>query len=333
MFIFEGLAVMATALATSMATAAPARPTGEARPIVVPAELSKRSVNPEASGIVWCPQLSRYLVVSDDIGRKADGTAHAPWLLAMTVDGRFDPEPVPIAGLERLNDPESLTAGPDGTIFLATSHAPRKSGREAGDDRSVLLHLAVSGRGLRVLGKLGLTGPNGETAALLTLAGVDPAGRLDVEAIAYRAGALYVGLKSPLNASGAAVILRLDNPVAAARAGALPPGALSRWTDVKLAVDDKGTRVSQGISDMTFLADGSLVLLSNTPKGAAGGGGGAMWWFKYPSDQGKVPALLKHFDNLHPEGVTLAADGASLVVVFDENQEKSLWLQWPLPKK
>jgi hypothetical protein len=326
MFGFEGL------LLTTML----ARAGGEPMPIFVPPELARRTSNPEPSGIVWCPPLERYLVVSDDTGHKGEGTNHAPWVLTMTANGRFDAQPLPILGLPRLNDAEALTTGPDGTYFLATSHSPRRSGKDAGADRSLVLHLAAARQGLRVLGRFSLTGAHGDgQAALLTAAGLDPAGRLDIEAIAYHDGALYVGFKSPLASNGAAVIVRVADPVGVARAERLPPGAVSRWAEVELRVDDGGRRVAQGISDMTFLPDGSLALLSNTPKGKekSGGGGGALWRLKNPGAKGARAELLKHFDHLKPEGVTLAADGKSLVVVLDHDQQQPLWARWPLPAK
>ncbi len=82
---------------------------------------------------------------------------------------------------------------------------------------------------------------------------------------------------------------------------------------------------------MTFLPDGSLLLLSNTPKGMSGGGGGALWWLKDPPGTGDTPVLLKHFHKLKPEGVTLSSDGGSIVIVLDHDQEQPLWSRWPLP--
>src|SRR5579859_5915668 len=111
---------------------------GDARPIRVPEALRARTCNPEPSAIVWCAPLDRYLVVSDDTGRRELGTYHAPFVLAMSEAGVLDDEPVPIVGIDRLNDPEAASPGPDGTLFLATSHSRNRRGKTKRERRQLL---------------------------------------------------------------------------------------------------------------------------------------------------------------------------------------------------
>ena len=324
---FPKLALVLAALAAR--AAAPAPPPSPAQParITVPPALQQRSATIEPSGVVWVPALDRYLVVSDDTGDAANH--HQPWLLAMTREGAFDEAPVPILGLSELNDAESICAGPDGVYFLVTSHSPNKRGHTGGA-RRMLATLELAGRALRVTGHVDLT--TARTAdgrgSLLSIAGLPEDGRLDIEAVTFREGALLIGLKSPLTARDGAVILRLDAPVAAVRAGKLPPGAVSHFAEVALHVEVGGRRVAQGLADMTSLPDGAMALLANSPKGREKDGGGAL--YRYEPGHGE-PRLVRRFEGLRPEGVTLSADGKDLVVVFDENAEPPLWTRWPLP--
>jgi hypothetical protein len=95
-------------------------------------------------------------------------------------------------------------------------------------------------------------------------------------------------------------------------------------------VEEKGSRICQGISDLTFLADGSLVMTANAPKGGPKDHGGAVWLARAPV--GKVaPVLLHRFPDLKPEGITLSARGHSLVVVFDRDREPPKWTEIALP--
>jgi hypothetical protein len=295
--------------------------------IGVPPSLWQRTRTIEPSGVAWAPVLDRYLVVSDDTGNI--GNHHQPWVLAMTRAGVFDEAPVGISGLDALNDAESICAGPDGLFFIVTSHSPNKRGREPEARRQLLL-LELVGRGLRVAGRVDLTTARATDGgdSLLALAGLPIDGRLDIEALAFWQGALLIGFKSPLSAKDGAVVVRLATPVAALRAGKLPPGAVTRLWEVALHVDIAGHPIPQGIADLATLPDGSLVLVANSPKGRAGDGGGALYHFV--PGQGE-PRLLRRFEGLHPEGVTLGADGKELVLVFDNNTGPPMWMRSPLP--
>lgn len=266
--------------------------------------------------------------MSDDTGLAARGTAHAPMLLGLSRGGQLDEAPVPITGIEALNDPESICEGPGGTYFLVTSHSPSREGKTHRARRQ-LLQLALRGRSLAVIGRLDLSALRGKRT-LFGVAGLDPDGRLDIEAVAYRDGALFFGLKSPLTASGAAVVLRLAEPVQALRARHVPEGALSPWVELPLCLDTAGGRVCQGLSDMLFLEDGSLLVAANAPKGGPDDGGGALWWVPEPARPG-APQLLRRFADLRPEGLAFSPGRRGVVVVFDRGRDAPLWAEFPLP--
>jgi len=293
--------------------------------IKVPEALADRSATIEPSGIVWSAALGRYLVVSDDTGDSDNH--HQPWLLAMTRDGAFDEEPVPILGVDEVNDGESICAGPNGMFFLTTSHSLNLRGRSV-PTRQMLLLLKVEGRTLRVEGRVDLTSARAADGrgSLLEIAGLPRNGHLDIEAVTYRDKALLIGLKAPLSERDGAVILRLEDPVAALRAKQIPPGAVTRLWEVSLHVTKH--RIPQGIADFTSLPDGSMVLVANSPKGRKEDRGGALYWYRPGAGEAQ---LLRRFKELHPEGVTLDPDGKSLVVVFDNNTGPPMWVRWPVP--
>jgi hypothetical protein len=67
---------------------------------------------------------------------------------------------------------------------------------------------------------------------------------------------------------------------------------------------------------------------ANSPKGMPSDGGGALWKL---NAAGGAPQLLKRFDGLKPEGVALAKDRSSAIVVFDTDGQPPLWIRWALP--
>jgi hypothetical protein len=264
--------------------------------------------------------LSRYVAVSDDV--TDSGRKHAPLLFTITEEGRMDPSPVPIDGIAELNDPESITEGPGGTLFVCTSHSVNAHGHLP-ESRRRLLHLALlPDRRAKILGQIDLTTARTNDGGLAW----GQERTLDIEAIAFRGGALYIGLKSPLTADGSATILRLPEAVAIVKSGVVPRGALSVWARMHLCVARGGATVCEGIADLAFLPDGGLLVAANSPKGMPSDGGGSLW--KLPASG--PPALLERFDGLKPEGVTLSPDRSTVVVVFDRDGRPPLWLKRPL---
>lgn len=303
------------------AIASVAAPASLPVPMQVPDALLAVTSMPEPSGIVFCPALSRYLVISDDTGDKRLGNNHAPWLFAMSPSGQLDSAPLPLLGIEKLNDAEAICKGPAGSYLLATSQSKNRKGQDKAA-RRMLLQLAPSGRALRVLARLDLITP-------ILASGAIPGDSLDIEAMAYRDDALYLGLKSPQTLDGAAIILRIGDFAAALRSGWLDPKKVARWQEVKLRVQGASGEVIQGISDMTFMPDGSLVLLANSPKRMPPDGGGALYWLR----PGTAPQLLRRFLGHKPEGVTLTADERALMIVIDRDRQQPMWLLQERPDR
>ena len=124
------------------------------------------------------------------------------------------------------------------------------------------------------------------------------------------------------------MILRLSDPVKATREKRIRVGSLLPFAEVPLCVPVEDRSVCQGLSDMTFLADGSLVVTANAPKGGPKDHGGSLWYLPAPIKDTK-PILLYRFAGLAPEGVTLAPNGRELTLVFDPHQQVPKWAQVP----
>ncbi|MDP1824324.1 MAG: hypothetical protein Q8L48_13805 [Archangium sp.] len=286
--------------------------------LVVPAELTAKTCNPELSGVTWVPALGRYLAISDDTGLLDTPTWHAPWVLTFDEKGRFDAAPRVLEGLEALDDAESITPGPPGTFFLTTSHTISKKGKSK-PIRRRLLWLELKEQRLLVRGGFDLT-------TLISARAED----LDIEALAFRDGALFVGLKAPLDENGHAAIMRIENIVGAFDQEKPATLTAVAWARPKLEVPDaEGKPVPEGVTDLLFLSDGRLVLAANAPKSGKADGGGAIWLLRKPDAK---PVLLHRFSGgLKPEGLSLSPDGKRLVVVFDRGAEISQWVQLPVP--
>lgn len=295
---------------------------GEPTLVTVPPAILTISTMPELSGLVYSRALDRYLVISDDTGKKELGTAHAPWLYTLRRDGALDDAPLPIMGIDGLNDGEAICVGPAGSFFLTTSHSKNRKGKHKAA-RNQLLRLELSGRALVATAALDLADVIGASGVLT---GTDT-DRIDVEGLAYREGALYVGLKAPQTAEGAALIVRVADIDGSLRRGELAPTQVSRYAALPLLVTTAAGPTQQGISDLSFLPDGSLAILANSPKGLPHDGGGALWWLR----PGQPVQLIRRFAGLKPEGVTLTPDQKALVIVFDRDRETPMWLHQPLP--
>jgi hypothetical protein len=185
-----------------------------------------------------------------------------------------------------------------------------------------------------VKGRLDLTTARGaDGAGLLQAVGLPQDGRLDIEGLTYGQGALWIGFKSPLTSDGKAVLARLAEPVQALAAGRIPPGSLTRAAAMRLEVPALGHEavkasltekaVSQGIADLAWLPEGQFLVAANAPKMSPPDGGGALYLYR-PSDDRLV--LLRRFAGLKPEGVGVAADGVSWVVVFDNDRAAPSWV-------
>ncbi|AKT41124.1 HlyD family secretion protein [Chondromyces crocatus] len=344
-------------LARTIQGALPASSTGGATLMTVPPALTTRS-RFEPSGVLARPGEGRYLVISDDTGFDDGENDSAPWLFAMSAAGVVDPTPLVVEGVDQLVDVEAITAGDDGAIYLLSSQSYSRKGKRK-RARTALLRLRAEGQGFRVDGEVHLAemlDASPDRASQLGL----PAGtrELDLEGLGFHKGALYVGLKAPLDARGNAMIWKIGDPKAlfegatklASTAPApekgkgkgngkgkdskapvdprlLDAGAVSLWANARVDVDLAGKPTPGGISDLQFMPDGSLAITS-TPS-TADGDAGALWRVDSPQAGALTPRLVQRFPGLKPEGVAPSLSPGKVMIVFDTGARPPSYQELP----
>ncbi|MGK3984804.1 HlyD family efflux transporter periplasmic adaptor subunit [Sorangium sp. So ce136] len=318
------------------APAAPPKPAAASAQVLmkVPPVLAGRS-RLEPSGVLARPGESRYLLVSDDTGheRRDEG---APWLFAMSAGGAVEPDPVTVSGVDELSDVEGIAAGDAGEIYLLSSQSYSKKGKRK-PERSALLRLRPEGRGFRVDGEIHLAEVLDAAPARAAALGLPGGTRaLDIEGLAFRQGALYLGLKAPLDPQGNAMIWRIaapgalfgdESPALVTAAGGpkrqraegearrFEAARVALWARARVDVELAGRPTPGGISELLFMPDGSLAVTS-TPS-TEDGDAGALWRVDRPEAGVLAPRLVQRFPGLKPEGLAPSLAAGALMVVFD----------------
>lgn len=296
------------------------------RPLAVPPSLAART-RFEPSAITWLPGLARHVIASDDTGHP-DRDDHAPWLFTADAAGRLDPEPLVLHGLAELSDVEALAPGPGDSLYVLSSQSTSRKGKRP-PARQVFARITFSNNSAEVAAVAHLA--DRLTANSLTDLGVADLAQLDIEGMtATSAGGLLLGLKAPLDARGRAPIWHLARPDRLL-AGDLAGAGLTCRGAVALRVTADGAERPGGISDLLELPDGSLLITTTASGTDPERQDGALW---------HVPGLdalaaarpLRVFPGLKPEGLTLAPDRTSLIIVFDTGDAAPQWLALPWPQ-
>lgn len=280
--------------------------------VVVPDALAKRS-RVEISGAVWLPERGRFLVVSDDTGH-ADRGDDSPWVFLLGPDGRMEPDPLPIEGVESISDLEAVARGPDGALYLLCSQSVNKKGKRKAK-RTRLVRARLDGDRLRADGAVRLwdllvdqLGPEARVDL-----GIDDG--LDLEGMTWFDGGLLIGLKSPADTAGRARIWHLTGVEKLFTGGLGPEGArLGLWAALSLPIGPSHT--AGGISEL--FADGErLYVLSTLAEGPARG---AAWVLDHRQAR---PRRLAAWPDRKPEGLARGPEG--LRVFFDEGDAAPTW--------
>ncbi|MBI4516368.1 MAG: HlyD family efflux transporter periplasmic adaptor subunit [Deltaproteobacteria bacterium] len=278
-------------------------------PARVPGGLGRRT-RLELSGLVWLPGRSRFLLVSDDTGL-AGVDEGAPWVFSGDAEGQLDPEPLLLDGVEAVSDLESATRAPDGTIYLLASQSVSRKGNRP-VKRQWLLRVQEAPPGLRVIGKLALYDQLLARIESDRRAELGVSVQLDIEGMAWHAGGLLLGLKSPLDAAGRARLWYLadaDSLLAATE----PPAEYGEKLSLfgALALPSCASGAAGGISDL-YLEGKRLYVLSTLSEGPACG---SAWRVDLPLGQAS-PHKLADWPDLRPEGIARAGSGP-LLIAFD----------------
>jgi multidrug resistance efflux pump len=288
----------------------------------IPYELTKRS-HFEPSGLVWLADLDRYVVISDDTGVEP-AQRFAPWLYLMDRAGQVELQPVEIEGISEIADLESISAGPDGTLFVLSSQSLSAKGKRH-ESRTLLVQVERSGRTFKAkhsipLLKAIVSAYNTEQLTALGLPAEQVAEPgtlvLDVEGSAWRDGSLYIGLKEPVSSKGA-IIWRLDRVADLLAGKPLEAGQLSIWSTVDLG---KGN----GIADISFMVSGRMVVTSTRADESAGQLS-RVALVGEPVSGVSAATILLDVPDVQIEGVTEIAPGHLTAVTDKGKKVPDLW--------
>lgn len=300
---------------------------GKPRPITLPPLLA-RTTSFEASGLLWIDELRGYLIASDDTG--TDRSKGMPWVFFMDPKGTVRPVIVPISEVSEVQDLEAIARDDEGFIYLLSSQSSDKKG-VISPERNQFIKAELKGFNLRTVSVVQLRPlleelAQGSPDFLRRLGVVDEQwSELNIEGLAFRRGALYLGLVAPLDDRGRALIWRIRNPHRLFERHRLAADDIELWARVALVVGSKNQ--PDGISDMLFLPDGRLVLLSGKRRQ------GHIWVVVHPSKEGGTAELQARCVGLNPEGVSLdpEAGNNAISVVFDRGGKQPAWTRLELP--
>lgn len=319
-----------TSLPPSSAHAATqAQAKGGIREMSVPAALRQRS-RFEPSGLVWVPRLMRYVVVSDDTGHP-DLDDHAPWLFTVDAQGQVDPAPLPIRSAESIHDMEAIASGPGGTLYVLCSQSVNRHGRRPAS-RELFLRLAPEPDGYRLDGSVRLAQRlEALSETQRAKLGLTDIAQLDMEALTSRDDGLLLGVKSPLDAQGRALIWKLAEPAELFRGGGLEKAGLTLWSRVALTVQADGASTPGGIAELLSLPDGGLLIASTASRGRPSRQDGALWWAADPDPADLQVQRIEVFEGLKPEALALAPSPGKVMVAFDRGAEVPMWTELSRP--
>ncbi|MSP73788.1 MAG: biotin/lipoyl-binding protein [Myxococcales bacterium] len=284
-----------------------------APPAVAVPQVLRETSSLEPSGMVYIEAWKRFVVVSDDTGtEKADGRP-----IAFTLDPEkgYDASPVPILGLDEVSDLEAITSGPSGTVFLLCSQSMSRKGRRP-EKRQWLAHAEIQNDpwALKVTSKMALFDRVAERLDAQKRAELGWTDLLDIEGMFHHDGALYFGLKAPLDAADRARILRFPDALVA-----LKTGVAHIEPVVSVSLPTCAVGAAGGLSDLYL--DGDAVYATSSL--SVGPACGTAWRLSLSSVlRGEVvPTRLRSFEGYKPEGIARDPSGR-LWVSFDTDRSE-----------
>lgn len=263
---------------------------------------------PEMSGMVFVPELRQFVLVSDDYPEDR------PVLFLMNEQGQVQPHQIAIAGLDQMQDIESVSLLGD-RLYLMGSLSRTKKGK-----LKPARHLFVKVRrnGLRyhveqtieLREKILQALAHSKEAVLRKIATLDqqnPKGGFEVEGHAIEGEDLYLALKGPALSMNKGLILKVDDfqelfedrPVASDRVH------VAAEFEMKLP----NLNVESVVTDLVKVGDNFY--LASSCRGASCS---AVWKVKAGQSQAE---LVRDFSYPHLEALALQPDSKKLFAVFE----------------
>lgn len=270
---------------------------------------------PEISGIVYIPDLKKYALISDDYPESR------PFLLLMNENGEISEQFLPIEGLDKMEDIESISI--DGNhIYLMSSLSVNKNS-QLKKHRQLFAKIKRNGFDFKLerifdLRKALLSAlKNSSTRILNEIYQKALEQDLEIEGHFVKDNTLHVALKQPVLANGESVVLQLRNVGELFNKENLDPG------DLKMAFKFRTQFVHHATSE-SVLTD--LISIGDTVYAASSCKSdkcSAVWKLN-----DKEPELIYEFDERRLEGIAKSPDGSYMYGVFD-HQKRSKFVMFP----
>lgn len=276
----------------------------------------------EPSGIVWIPDMDRYLIVSDDTGLKDQKSDHAPWVFTMNGDGVVDADPIILIGIDKVNDLEAVASAGNDIYYFCSSQNISKQGKRP-VSREYLIKAKRENSGLKVLDKIDLLSLienhySITEQAQLGLIQKEKDGRpvLNIEGMVWHDNILYFGLKEP-SLDGNAILLQLSDVDSLFDTHRLSSKQLTLFGKVNLG-SFKGKNAT--FSDLYMDPEGELWALSTIADVENSDQMGTFHCIKGFPDGKPAAEPIVRFPEMKPEGLCLNTARRFLIVMDRDNQ-------------
>ncbi len=280
----------------------------------------------EPSGVTWLPDVGTYLIVSDDTGIQDSENDHAAFLFSMDGNGKVESMPVPLIGIDVVNDLEAITSAGNEAFYLVSSQNISKKSKRPGS-RELIIKIERDGDKFVVQGQVQFLSLllHSYTLPELKALGLekfeaDGQAALNIEGAAFHDNALYLGLKEPVSPKGA-IIWKLENVDDIFKAQKLAPNQLSVYGYVQLGQYKNKTA---GISDLTFDQNGIMWALSTLVDVDEDNQSGGFHRINRFADGRLEATRIFSFPNLKPEGICLHGTERFLIV-FDKDNDNPVF--------
>ncbi len=284
--------------------------------IIVRPITSLRASGMEASAMLYLPKVGQYLVAGDQT------PDHRLILYLMNATGQVIKE-ITIAGIDEIDDIESMTRDDQGTIYVATSMSTKKNNSypisrrllvaiKYSEEKGFYLHKSVDLS--NVLTRTALQSKNEPWAGFI-LDGVE-GGDLDMEGMFWHANALFLGFKSPLFMKRT-IIVKIDEADRLFDSRSINTDQVSIWQMLSLKSDDLHNDIQERLSDILYL-DGSLYITGVVDKEQRSIYTGSLWHMNI--EDGNLRRVTQ-FKDIKPEGIAVTNEDADLMICFDQGSK------------
>lgn len=286
----------------------------------------------EPSGLVYIKDFNKYMMISDDNHK------NEPLVFLLNADGQLDSHIIKVDGIDEIKDMESITEDEDGFIYIASSMSPSNSGKVA-KERKKIIKMKREGLKLSIVSNVNVYDElddlvkakinedlewvqflmNNENTKQIKLKEKKHKLKIDVEGMIIQKNDIFLGLRNPIKSSREVVILKISNATSVFKDKKIRSDQVSIWKKITLPVHRETDR-HEGISDM-MLKDGVLYFITASNKFKNMGR-----LLKAGNGKNVSARELVHFADYKPEGLTYDPILNELVVAFDNNSGKKLFM-------